>query len=115
MFILELPIKGNGDIKKPEDWITLNTDLKDYSNERYNNRSKVYRIIVPTKEGLKHQGFEDLTNHETAMRRQIVVNLRMINDFLYDAAEHKIWQKDILDHAQKQMGINSRKKSILRT
>ena len=29
-----------GDIKKPEDWITLNTDLKDYSNERYNNRSK---------------------------------------------------------------------------
>lgn len=93
MFILELPIKGNGDIKKPEDWITLNTDLKDYSNERYNNRSKVYRIIVPTKEGLKHQGFEDLTNHETAMRRQIVVNLRMINDFLYDAAEHKIWQK----------------------
>lgn len=107
--------KENGDIKKPEDWITLNTDLKDYSNERYNNRSKVYRIIVPTKEGLKHQGFEDLTNHETAMRRQIVVNLRMINDFLYDAAEHKIWQKDILDHAQKQMGINSRKKSILRT
>ena len=52
--------KENGDIKKPEDWITLNTDLKDYSNERYNNRSKVYRIIVPTKEGLKHQGFEDL-------------------------------------------------------
>ena len=32
--------KENGDIKKPEDWITLNTDLKDYSNERYNNRSK---------------------------------------------------------------------------
>lgn len=96
--------KENGDIKKPEDWITLNTDLKDYSNERYNNRSKVYRIIVPTKEGLKHQGFEDLTNHETAMRRQIVVNLRMINDFLYDAAEHKIWQKDILDHAQKTNG-----------
>lgn len=46
----------------------LNTDLKIIVMKRYNNRSKVYRIIVPTKEGLKHQGFEDLTNHETAMQ-----------------------------------------------
>ena len=96
--------KENGDIKKPEDWITLNTDLKDYSNERYNNRSKVYRIIVPTKDGLKHQGFEDLTNYETAMRRQIVVNLRMINDFLYDVAEQGVWDEDIDAHAQKTNG-----------
>lgn len=87
--------KENGDITKPEDWITLNTDLKDYKNENYNNRSKVYRIIVPTKDGLKHQGFEDLTNYETAMRRQIVVNLRMINDFLYDVAEQGVWDEDI--------------------
>lgn len=35
MFILEATDKKeNGDIKKPEDWITLNTDLKDYSNEQ---------------------------------------------------------------------------------
>ena len=101
---MELPIKGNGDITKPEDWITLNTDLKDYKNENYNNRSKVYRIIVPTKDGLKHQGFEDLTNYETAMRRQIVVNLRMINDFLYDVAEQGVWDEDIDAHAQKTNG-----------
>ena len=96
--------KENGDITKPEDWITLNTDLKDYKNENYNNRSKVYRIIVPTKDGLKHQGFEDLTNYETAMRRQIVVNLRMINDFLYDVAEQGVWDEDIDAHAQKTNG-----------
>lgn len=96
--------KEKGNIKDPEDWITLNTDLKDYSNERYNNRSKVYRIIVPTKEGLKHQGFEDLTNYETAMRRQIVVNLRMVNDFLYDAAERGVWDEDITAHAQQTNG-----------
>lgn len=96
--------KENGDITKPEDWITLNTDLKDYKNENYNNRSKVYRIIVPTKDGLKHQGFEDLTNYETAMRRQIVVNLCMINDFLYDVAEQGVWDEDIDAHAQKTNG-----------
>ena len=96
--------KENGDITKPEDWITLNTDLKDYKNENYNNRSKVYRIIVPTKDGLKHQGFEDLTNYETAMRRQIVVNLHMINDFLYDVAEQGVWDEDIDAHAQKTNG-----------
>lgn len=96
--------KENGDITKLEDWITLNTDLKDYKNENYNNRSKVYRIIVPTKDGLKHQGFEDLTNYETAMRRQIVVNLRMINDFLYDVAEQGVWDEDIDAHAQKTNG-----------
>ena len=96
--------KEKGNIEDPEDWITLNTDLKDYSNERYNNRSKVYRIIVPTKEGLKHQGFEDLTNYETAMRRQIVVNLRMVNDFLYDAAERGVWDEDITAHAQQTNG-----------
>lgn len=96
--------KENGDITKPEDWITLNTDLKDYKNENYKNRSKVYRIIVPTKDGLKHQGFEDLTNYETAMRRQIVVNLRMINDFLYDVAEQGVWDEDIDAHAQKTNG-----------
>lgn len=96
--------KENGDITKPEDWITLNTDLKDYKNENYNNRSKVHRIIVPTKDGLKHQGFEDLTNYETAMRRQIVVNLRMINDFLYDVAEQGVWDEDIDAHAQKTNG-----------
>lgn len=96
--------KENGDITKPEDWITLNTDLKDYKNENYNNRSKVYRIIVPTKDGLKHQGFKDLTNYETAMRRQIVVNLRMINDFLYDVAEQGVWDEDIDAHAQKTNG-----------
>lgn len=96
--------KENGDITKPEDWITLNTDLKDYKNENYNNRSKVYRIIVPTKDGLKHQGFEDLTNYETAMRRQIVVNLRMINDFLYDVAGQGVWDEDIDAHAQKTNG-----------
>lgn len=96
--------KENGDITKPEDWITLNTDLKDYKNENYNNRSNVYRIIVPTKDGLKHQGFEDLTNYETAMRRQIVVNLRMINDFLYDVAEQGVWDEDIDAHAQKTNG-----------
>lgn len=96
--------RETGVISRPDDWITLNTDLKDYSNERYNNRSKVYRIIVPTKDGLKHQGFEDLTNYETAMRRQIVVNLRMINDFLYDAAERGVWDEDITLHAQKTNG-----------
>lgn len=96
--------RETGVISDPNDWITLNTDLKDYSNERYNNRSKVYRIIVPTKDGLKHQGFEDLTNYETAMRRQIVVNLRMINDFLYDAAVQGVWDKDIELHAQKTNG-----------
>ena len=64
----------------------------------------MYRIIVPTKDGLKHQGFEDLTNYETAMRRQIVVNLRMINDFLYDAAEQGVWDKDIEEGAQKTNG-----------
>lgn len=96
--------KETGNIGKPEDWITLNTDLKDYKNENYNNRSKVYRIIVPTKDGLKHQGFKDLTNYETAMRRQIVVNLRMINDFLYDADKGKVWEKEITDHAQKTNG-----------
>ena len=78
--------------------------MKDYKNENYNNRSKVYRIIVPTKDGLKHQGFEDLTNYETAMRRQIVVNLRMINDFLYDVAEQGVWDEDIDAHAQKTNG-----------
>lgn len=96
--------KENGDITEPDDWITLNTDLKDYKNENYNNRSKVYRIIVPTKDGLKHQGFEELTNYETAMRRQIVVNLRMINDFLYDAAEQGVWDDGIEAHAQKTNG-----------
>lgn len=105
--------KENGDITKPEDWITLNTDLKDYSNERYNNRSKVYRIIVPTKEGLKHQGFEGLTNYETAMRRQIVVNLRMINDFLYDAAVRGVWDEDITAHAQKTNGESFPKKEYI--
>ena len=96
--------KENGDITEPDDWITLNTDLKDYKNGNYNNRSKVYRIIVPTKDGLKHQGFEELTNYETAMRRQIVVNLRMINDFLYDAAEQGVWDDGIEAHAQKTNG-----------
>lgn len=96
--------KEKGNIKDPEDWITLNTDLKDYSNERYNNRSKVYRIIVPTEKGLKHQGFQGLTNYETAMRRQIVVNLRMVNDFLYDAAKRGVWDEDITAHAQKTNG-----------
>lgn len=96
--------RETGAIDKPDDWITLNTDLKDYSNERYNNRSKVYRIIVPTEDGLKHLGFENLTNYETAMRRQIVVNLRMINDFLYDAAEQGVWDKDIEEGAQKTNG-----------
>ena len=43
--------KETGDIDKPEDWITLKTDLKDYANENYNNRSKVYRIIVPQRKG----------------------------------------------------------------
>ena len=96
--------KEKGNIKEPEDWITLNTDLKDYSNERYNNRSKVYRIIVPTEKGLEHQGFQGLTNYETAMRRQIVVNLRMVNDFLYDAAERGVWDEDITAHAQQTNG-----------
>lgn len=96
--------KENGNITEPNDWITLNTDLKDYKNENYNNRSKVYRIIVPTKDGFMHQGFEDLTNYETAMRRQIVVNLRMINDFLYDVAEQNVWDTDIEEHAQKTNG-----------
>ncbi len=64
----------------------------------------MYRIIVPTKDGLKHQGFEDLTNYETAMRRQIVVNLRMINDFLYDVTEQGVWDEDIDAHAQKTNG-----------
>lgn len=96
--------KEKGNIKDPEDWITLNTDLKDYSNERYNNRSKVYRIIVPTEKGLEHQGFQGLTNYETAMRRQIVVNLRMVNDFLYDAAERGVWDEDITAHAQQTNG-----------
>lgn len=86
--------KETGDIDKPEDWITLNTDLKDYANENYNNRSKVYRIIVPTEKGLNHDGFQGLTSYETAMHRQIVVNLRMINDFLYDAKTN-VWNADI--------------------
>ena len=86
--------KETGDIDKPEDWITLKTDLKDYANENYNNRSKVYRIIVPTEKGLNHDGFQGLTSYETAMHRQIVVNLRMINDFLYDAKSN-VWNADI--------------------
>lgn len=86
--------RETGAINKPDDWITLNTDLKDYSNERYNNRSKVYRIIVPTEKGLNHDGFQDLISYETAMHRQIVVNLRMINDFLYDA-KTDVWTADI--------------------
>lgn len=86
--------RETGKIDKPEDWITLNTDLKDYANENYNNRSKVYRIIVPTEKGLNHDGFQGLTSYETAMHRQIVVNLRMINDFLYDAKTN-VWNADI--------------------
>lgn len=86
--------RETGVISDPNDWITLNTDLKDYSNERYNNRSKVYRIIVPTEKGLNHDGFQDLISYETAMHRQIVVNLRMINDFLYDA-KTDVWTADI--------------------
>ncbi len=86
--------RETGKIDKPEDWITLNTDLKDYANENYNNRSKVYRIIVPTEKGLNHDGFQGLTSYETAMHRQIVVNLRMINDFLYDAKSN-VWNADI--------------------
>ena len=91
--------KKDGDITKPEDWITLNTDLKDYSNPNYNNRSKVYRIIVPTKDGIKHPGFEGLIDYATAMERQIVVNLRMINDFLYDVTHTEVWNDDIDSHA----------------
>ena len=72
----------------------MKTDLKDYANENYNNRSKVYRIIVPTEKGLNHDGFQGLTSYETAMHRQIVVNLRMINDFLYDAKSN-VWNADI--------------------
>ena len=86
--------RETGKIDKPEDWITLKTDLKDYANENYNNRSKVYRIIVPTEKGLNHDGFQGLTSYETAMHRQIVVNLRMINDFLYDAKSN-VWNADI--------------------
>ena len=86
--------RETGKIDKPEDWITLKTDLKDYANENYNNRSKVYRIIVPTEKGLNHDGFQGLPSYETAMHRQIVVNLRMINDFLYDAKSN-VWNADI--------------------
>lgn len=96
--------RETGVISDPNDWITLNTDLKDYSNERYNNRSKVYRIIVPTEKGLNHDGFQGLISYETAMHRQIVVNLRMINDFLYDAAERGVWDEDITLHAQETNG-----------
>lgn len=93
--------RETGDIGEPNDWITLNTDLKNYSNPNYNNRSKVYRIIVPTKDGLAHEGFQGLTDYETAMRRQIVVNLRMVNDFLYDADQREdgIWNEDITKYA----------------
>lgn len=54
----------------------------------------MYRIIVPTEKGLNHDGFQGLTSYETAMHRQIVVNLRMINDFLYDAKSN-VWNADI--------------------
>ena len=91
--------RETGDIGEPNDWITLNTDLKNYSNPNYNNRSKVYRIIVPTENGLAHEGFQDLTDYETAMRRQIVVNLRMVNDFLYDTETNYIWNDDIRTYA----------------
>lgn len=57
--------RETGDIGDPNDWITLNTDLKNYSNPNYNNRSKVYRVIVPTEQGLAHEGFQGLTDYET--------------------------------------------------
>lgn len=106
--------RETGKIEEPNDWITLNTDLKDYSNVNYNNRSKVYRIIVPTEKGLDHKGFTGLTDYETAMQRQIVVNLRMVNDFLYDADQRKdgIWDDDITNYAVKDGRFNSQTEYI---
>lgn len=106
--------RETGDIGEPNDWITLNTDLKNYSNSNYNNRSKVYRVIVPTEQGLAHEGFQGLTDYETAMRRQIVVNLRMVNDFLYDAVirEGGIWEEDIDTYAVKDGRFTSKEEYL---
>lgn len=105
--------RETGRIDVPDDWITLNTDLKNYSNPNYNNRSKVYRVIVPTEDGLDHIGFQGLTDYETAMQRQIVVNLRMVNDFLYDAVNREgIWEDDIDTYAVKDGRFTSKEEYL---
>lgn len=79
-------------------WITLNRDLLEYDNVSYNNRSKLYRIVVPTTEKAREDRFYDITDPDKAKALQIEWNLRLINNFYHDAM-NGIWDEEITEHA----------------
>lgn len=80
-------------------WVTLNRDLLEYDNVSYNNRSKLYRIVVPTTEEARLNRFNDIINPDKAKALQIEWNLRMINNFYHDAKTTDIWDEEIKAHA----------------
>lgn len=79
-------------------WITLNRDLLEYDNVSYNNRSKLYRIVVPTTEKAREKSFNGITDPDKAKALQIEWNLRLINNFYHDA-KNDIWDTEITDNA----------------
>ncbi len=80
-------------------WITLNRDLLEYDNVSYNSRSKLYRIVVPTTEKAREDRFNGITDPDKAKALQIEWNLRLINNFYYDAKEKNIWDAEIRENA----------------
>ena len=47
-------------------WVTLNRDLLEYDNVHYNNRSKLYRIVLPTTEEARVKRFNGITDPDKA-------------------------------------------------
>lgn len=80
-------------------WVTLNRDLLEYDNVHYNNRSKLYRIVLPTTEEARVKRFNGITDPDKAKALQIEWNLRLINNFYHDAKEGDIWDKEITENA----------------
>lgn len=85
-------------------WVTMNTDLLEYDNVNYNKRSKFFRITIPTtytgEDNALQNRFNNITTQEEARKLQILWNLRMVNDFLYDARKSdNIWDKVIQEYA----------------
>ena len=83
-------------------WVTLNRDLLEYDNVHYNNRSKLYRIVLPTTEEARVKRFNGITDPDKAKALQIEWNLRLINNFYHDAKEGNIWDKEITENALQQ-------------
>ena len=89
-----------------EAWVTMNNDLLEYDNKNYNKRSKLFRITIPTTytgtgaDNALLNRFGKIKTQEEARGLQILWNLRMINDFLFDAQKpENIWDDVIQKYA----------------